>query len=82
MTVGFGKVMVIVFVIAHDIDHMSKLLTAALHKVVIPIATVFCSHDVVGIMLCDIPSHKDITTENQHISVAAVVKLQVTKFKV
>jgi hypothetical protein len=82
MTVGFSKVMVIVFVIAHDIDHMSKLFTASLHKVMIPIATVFCSHDVVGIMLCDISSHKDIATQDQHISAAAVVKLQVTKFKV
>jgi hypothetical protein len=79
MTFGLGKVMVVVFMIAHDIDHMSKLFTAALHKVVIPIATVFCSHDVVGIMLCDISCHKDIATQDQHISVAAVVKLQVTK---
>jgi hypothetical protein len=61
---------------------MSKLLTASLHEVVIAIATVFRSHDVVGITLSDIPSHKDIATQDQHISVAAVVKLQVTKFKV
>jgi hypothetical protein len=48
----------------------------------ISIATVFHSHDVVRVTLGKIPSHKDIATENQHISTAAVVKLQVTKFKV
>ena len=72
----------IVFVIAHNENHMWKSLTASLKERMETIATILFAHGVVGITLCHVRGHTDITAQDQHVSIAVVVKVQITKFQV
>jgi len=72
---------VIVFMIAHDEDHVWEPCTTALKELMVSSATIIWTHDVVGITLCNIVGHTDVAAQDQDFRVVLVVKVQVTKFK-
>ena len=71
----------IVFVIAHNVDHMWKTIMTALEEIVIAVATIIWSHDAIRITLCDIAGHTDVATQNQDFGTLIIVKVQVSKFQ-
>ena len=79
---SFYKVTVIVFVIAHNENHMWESLTASFKERMELVATIVFAHGVVGITLCHVRTHTDVSAQDQHVSAAVVVKVQVTKFQV
>jgi hypothetical protein len=72
----------IVFVIAHNENHMRKTATASFKEVMESVATILFAHGVVGITLCHVRGHTDIAAQDQHVSTAVVIKVQITKFQV
>jgi hypothetical protein len=70
-----------VFVIAYNVDHMTETFSAALHEPMKAIATIFCSHDVMGVSIRNILGHKNVAAQNQHFGCVWIVKIQVAKFK-
>jgi hypothetical protein len=47
--------------IAHNENHMRESLRASLKERMESIATIFFTHGVVGITLCDVRGHADVT---------------------
>jgi hypothetical protein len=76
---GLLKVTIVVFVIAHNENHMWETITASLEERMESIATIVFAHGIVRVTLCHVRGHTYVTTQDQHISRVCVVKVQVTK---
>ena len=72
---SFGKVAMIVFVIAHNENHMWKSLTASLEEVMESVATILFTHGIVGIALRHIVGNANVAAQDQHVSAAVVFKV-------
>ena len=71
----------IVFMIAHNVDHVRESVMAALKEVMESIATIFWTHHAVWITLCDIMSNTDIAAQDQYLGSLIIFKIKVSKFK-
>jgi hypothetical protein len=65
----------IVFVIAHNENHVRESLRASLKEVMESVATVLLAHDVGSVTLCHVCGHTDVAAQDQHVSTAVVVKV-------
>jgi hypothetical protein len=61
---GCSKVTMIVFVIAHNENHMWESLRASLKERMESVATIFFTHGVVGITLCNVRGHADVAAQD------------------
>ena len=68
----------IVFVVAHHINHFREGFTAPLEEVVITLAL---SELCVSICCLEVMCHTDIAAEDQHIGTLCVHKVDVAKLK-
>jgi hypothetical protein len=64
---SFCKIVMVVFMIAHNVDHMLKPCCASLKEFVIAIAAIFWSHHTIWITLCYVSSHTDVAGQNQNL---------------
>jgi hypothetical protein len=67
-----GEITVIMFVIAHDHDHMGEPFCASLHKTTNSVTT------IIGTI--EISRHQDVARQNQYIHIIEVAEIQITKF--
>ena len=71
----------IVFVVAHDHDHMRESITAAPEEITdAEAATAFL--DTVGVRTANVGSHQDVAAEYQHINIVAVFEVEISELKV
>jgi hypothetical protein len=70
------EVTVIVFVIAHHVDHLLKGIAASLEETVETL-----THGIGAVGLVQFVRHTDIPAEDQHISALVIWESDVTEFK-
>jgi L-lactate permease len=72
---GLLKVTIVVFVIAHNKNHMWETITASFKERMEAIATIVFAHGIVGITLCHVRGHTDVAAQDQHVGVVCIIKV-------